>query len=349
MIGLLILGRLIEALYGPARFLAIYVLSCVAGVGLSYLLTPETSLGASTGVMGLMGALLVHNLKYRHHFPERLRWIFPFLLIMLVAQFSRDVMSQGVDLWGHVGGLLGGMVMAWLLAGRLAGSAQQERDWLPLPTAVLTASVFLLYGGYGLLTTLPQEMDLLRAGMAENFFLAGQRAFLAGQYQSAAALYRQSMEYALREDLRTQVYNSYAWTLADKLNRDLDEAERYAQLAVRAAPANPAIADTLAWVYYRQGRYQEALGQQLAAVSLAEPGRPAEAAELHFHLGAIQEALRRNDEARQSYGKALQLQPRDAAVREEITRRLRRLENVPLPQPGEPAPESDPAAARGII
>lgn len=413
MLGLLILGRLIETLYGPARMLAIYILSCVAGAAVSYLLTPAVSLGASTGVMGLMGALLAHNLKYRHYFPDRLRWILPFLLLVLMLQFWRDMLTEGIDLWGHVGGLLGGIAMGWLLAGRIAGPAQQERDWLPLPTAVLTAAAFLLYGGYGLLTSLPDQVDLLRAGktrrpaeqtayleqvvarrpyfeeaqlrladilmqtartgeaaeiykrsldrhpdnqyvrrqldlVAQDYCFRGMTAFTAAQYQASLAWYRQAMQYAPSEQTRALAYNGYAWTLADKLNRELDEAERYAKMAVKAAPGDPAIADTLAWVYYRQGRHQEALEQQLAAIGMPNAmARPAQGAELYYHLGVIQETLGQKEEARKSYARVLQLGPREQEVRDDTTRRLRRLENVPPPRPEDSTP--DPAASRGII
>jgi rhomboid protease GluP len=412
MIGVLALGRLIEAFYGPARMFVIYVLSCVAGAIASYFFNPGPSLGASTGVMGLMGALLLHNLKYRRYLPDRLNYIYPFLLIILGIQFVMDLLNSQVDIFGHLGGLVGGVVVAALMESRIAGPLQGERDWLPLPTALATACGLLAYGGYGLVSTLPAQVDLLRAARAPNrpaeisalervverrpYFVearshlgdlllrSGRReeaarhykealrqnyrasyvrrrldrvaagylrqaeaAFNAGQWEAAAANYRQAAEFATDNDLAAAANNGYAWTLADKLNRSFDEAEKYAKAGLTARPDDAAIVDTLAWIYYKQGRYKEALNEQLRAVKLAERSSartPGAMAELWFHLGAIYEKLDKTDEAIVYYTKALDARPRYREA-DEALRRLSGEKSVP----GRPAPRRDPAAERGII
>ena len=45
--------------------------------------------------------------------------------------------------------------------------------------------------------------------------------------------------------------NNLAWMLADE-GKDFDEALRLAQRAVRLAPQQPHVHDTLGWVYYKQ-------------------------------------------------------------------------------------------------
>jgi tetratricopeptide (TPR) repeat protein len=52
--------------------------------------------------------------------------------------------------------------------------------------------------------------------------------------------------------------NFLGYVLADH-NRDLAEAEKWILMAVRSEPENYAFIDSLAWVYYRQGRYGPAL------------------------------------------------------------------------------------------
>ena len=47
---------------------------------------------------------------------------------------------------------------------------------------------------------------------------------------------------------------------------DTDEALKYAQQAGELAPDNPAIQDTLGWVYYRKGIYRSAVGYLKTAV-----------------------------------------------------------------------------------
>lgn len=60
---------------------------------------------------------------------------------------------------------------------------------------------------------------------------------------------------------------------------DTDEALKYAQEAGELAPDNPAVQDTLGWVYYRKGIYRSAIGYLKAAVE--KDGTPPR----KYHLG----------------------------------------------------------------
>lgn len=110
MLALWVLGPQLEMVVGRARFLATYLLSALAGsVMVLWLADPAGStLGASGAVFGLMGALLVVAVKVGGHVQGILGWLGINLVITLVG---RDVIS-----WqGHLGGLLGGVVVAALL------------------------------------------------------------------------------------------------------------------------------------------------------------------------------------------------------------------------------------------
>jgi rhomboid protease GluP len=451
MLALLFLGYLIEAFYGRARLLVIYVLSCVAGTLASYLFTPNVSLGASTGIMGLMGALLLHNLKYRRYLPQRVNTVYPALILFVMLELWWDVAAGGgVDVAGHLGGLLGGAVLAGLLESKIAGPLQGERDWLPLPTALATVGALLAYGFAGMLLALPGNLDLIRSSQAPTtgeqiarlehalsrrpYFMEAQlgladllvdvqrdedasrryheverrypnsalvrkhlahvhdtyvaradTALDAKQWDVAAALATRAAEFAATGEERAQSYlkrgdaafgqekweqslldyklaiehaserntlatahNRYAWTLADKLNRDLAAAESHAKTAVNLAPDNFAIMDTLAWVYYRQGRYREAMSQQLQAVKTGERlmGFFDLEGELYYHLGAIYEKLGNVEDARAQYTRALGARrnryPEAAAA-------LQRLEATSKHGPDLPPPTADPARQRGIL
>ena len=78
-----------------------------------------------------------------------------------------------------------------------------------------------------------------------------------------------------------------------------------AQKAVAAMPEDSAIVDTLAWVYYKQGKLKQALVTQQRAVGLTpdEPG-------LRYHMGAIEEALGHLPAAREEYSMALRVDPK---------------------------------------
>lgn len=422
MVALFLLGQLLEVFYGPARLLVLYSLACVAGSIASYQFTPNVSEGASTGILGLMGALIVHNVRYRGHLPPRVNRLLPVLLIFLLIQFQMDLMSPTTDLAGHLGGLLGGVIMAALLEGRISGDAQDERDWLPLPAALVTVAALMLYGAGGLLFSLPRNLPLLRAGRADSpavsaatldgvlrqrpyfvearFLMAemllvsnrldeatkqyetalrsqhgmegsgpaesfrqrltrhhlrrAQLEYQRGRWRESLASYRHVLENPDRRmtDLeKADLHNSYAWILADKLNEELKDAEAHALEATRLAKDNAAYIDTLAWVYYRQRRYREALTQQTRATSLAER-RPegASMAEYYYHLGAIHEGLGDRAQALLEYARAVRATS-DYTPAAEALRRLGHPVEAPAP-PARPQPEPpavDPAIRRGVI
>ncbi len=94
---------------------------------------------------------------------------------------------------------------------------------------------------------------------------------------------------------------AYLWAVN---NTRLAEAEQYILAAVRDAPDNGAYIDTLAWVYYRQGRFHEALAQLTQAVRLI-PDDPT----IHDHLGDVLAALERGAEALGHWRRSYALDP----------------------------------------
>ena len=73
--------------------------------------------------------------------------------------------------------------------------------------------------------------------------------------------------------------------------------------------------DSLAWALFRQKKFEEAAREQEKAVRDAQKFSRAAGApmppELHFHLGEIYRALKREDDARRQYESALRLDPND--------------------------------------
>lgn len=110
MLALYILGPQLEAAVGRARFLATYLLSALTGSAAVYWLTPQfqPTVGASGAIFGLMGALLVVALTVRADVQGLLVWIgINFLLTVTVS---------GISWQGHLGGFVGGVAVAGVLA-----------------------------------------------------------------------------------------------------------------------------------------------------------------------------------------------------------------------------------------
>ncbi|MGN6575339.1 MAG: rhomboid family intramembrane serine protease [Nocardioides sp.] len=110
MMALWVLGPQLELILGRARFLAVYLLSGLAGSAAVYWLsaTNTPTLGASGAIFGLMGALVVIAFKVHGSVSAILPWIaFNFVLTFLVPHISWQ---------GHVGGFVGGLVLGALFA-----------------------------------------------------------------------------------------------------------------------------------------------------------------------------------------------------------------------------------------
>ncbi len=113
MYALFIFGRGMEARYGHGRFSLLYFLSGYAGNVLSFLLTPSPSLGASTAIFGLLaaeGMFIFQNRKLLGAQANRaLMNVLSIAAVNLLIGFS----VTGVDNYGHLGGILGGIIFAW--------------------------------------------------------------------------------------------------------------------------------------------------------------------------------------------------------------------------------------------
>jgi rhomboid protease GluP len=113
MYALFTFGRGMESRFGRLRFLALYFLSGFAGNVLSFVMTPEASLGASTAVFGLLAAEGVFLYQNRELLHGQARSAITSLVYMAAINLMIGFTVQGVDNWGHIGGMLGGLLFAW--------------------------------------------------------------------------------------------------------------------------------------------------------------------------------------------------------------------------------------------
>ncbi len=119
-IALFGLGKLCESVYGPVRFLWLFLVAGVCGSTLSYLGGNTASVGASGSVFGLMGACIVFGFRYRLVLPPHIgdlfrRRLLPWVGLNLVI----GAVIPFIDNLGHVGGLLGGAGFALVVSNRV--------------------------------------------------------------------------------------------------------------------------------------------------------------------------------------------------------------------------------------
>ncbi len=113
MYALFLFGRGLESRYGHGRFLLLYFLAGFAGNVLSFVFTANNSLGASTSIFGLLAAEGVFLLQNRRMLGPRAGRSLMNLLYMAGINLFMGFTLSGVDNFGHIGGILGGLAFAW--------------------------------------------------------------------------------------------------------------------------------------------------------------------------------------------------------------------------------------------
>ena len=116
----------------------------------------------------------------------------------------------------------------------------------------------------------------------------------------------------LRPD-HAHAHNALGYTLADR-NERLTEAHQLIEKALKLAPDDAFIMDSMGWVLYRLGRQQEAIKQLQRAYSIRQD------AEIAAHLGEVLWVNGREDEARKIWTEALKENANNEALRSTIKR-----------------------------
>ncbi|MBL8449707.1 MAG: rhomboid family intramembrane serine protease [Dechloromonas sp.] len=121
MVGLASAGAVVERIYGHRLFLLIYLGSALMGSAFSLHFGAQkvVAVGASGAVFGITGALLVALLQHRSSLPkafgkQQIGSLLFFISYALVFGFTQE----GIDNAAHVGGLMGGCLLALVLPER---------------------------------------------------------------------------------------------------------------------------------------------------------------------------------------------------------------------------------------
>lgn len=153
---------------------------------------------------------------------------------------------------------------------------------------------------------------------SDFFFNYGAAADQAGQRVMAVELLRKSIELDPENSPRACNYLGYMWA---ERNENLDEAEQLVRRALASDPANGAYLDTLGWIYFRQGKFSDAIGELLRAA-----GRlPGPDAVVYEHIGDTYEKLGKSAEAVLYWQKGLQADPASKSLPAKLDARSARV------------------------
>jgi len=108
VLGLLIFGVRIERYFGRLAFTIIYVVSGLLGSLFSLYFTRGYAAGASGAIYGLIGAIFIYT-RMTGRAVELMNWYS--LVVFIGVGIAMGFMTPGVDNFGHLGGLIGGVIV----------------------------------------------------------------------------------------------------------------------------------------------------------------------------------------------------------------------------------------------
>ena len=174
-IGLVILGRLAEDLFGGARMIAIFGVAGVSGALASYLAsTAGISAGASGAVFGLLGAVFVEITRHRQRYRSAWkRGMWGGLAVVTVGQLGYGFLYPVIDQWAHGAGLV---------AGALVGIALSPNARWAAAGVYLARAIALLFGAF----VLTAGVLVARTSLADSLTAGGTAAYQVDGFEITA-------------------------------------------------------------------------------------------------------------------------------------------------------------------
>lgn len=138
MYSLYIIGPKVEDFFGKWKYLIIYFLSGLSSSLLSIALGTDTvSVGASGAIFGLFGSLIYFGYSYRGYIGSMIK---SQMITIVIYNLLMGFFIPGIDMWGHIGGLIGGLLVASML-----GTIENKKYNINHIVVMLIYFAFLIY------------------------------------------------------------------------------------------------------------------------------------------------------------------------------------------------------------
>jgi membrane associated rhomboid family serine protease len=156
--ALYFIGPPVEQAFGTARFVVMYVIGGFTGSVASYVFgSCGGGAGASGAIFGIMGVLLVYTAQRRSN--AMMNAFFGNILFWLGLNLVFGLVAPNIDIWAHLGGLVGGMLLALGF----------DRGAVLRPAGVQVATALGVVG-LGIVLVVLRTSDLLANGCDGFFF-----------------------------------------------------------------------------------------------------------------------------------------------------------------------------------
>jgi tetratricopeptide (TPR) repeat protein len=133
-------------------------------------------------------------------------------------------------------------------------------------------------------------------------------------------------------------YLGFMW--ADR-GEHLDKAEELIRKANELMPDDAAYIDSLGWLYFRQGKNEEALAELQHAEQLLKEIEP-EDAEILDHIAQVHDKLGHRAKAEEYWKRTLALKPQNEKLVQSVEKSLGISKPKPPPKNEPPVPEKKP-------
>lgn len=140
-------GRQVCRWYGNGQFLMIYLGAALMGSALSlhFAAQHSVSVGASGAVFGVLGALMFGVWRHRDRVPPSLaRHLLKAQGAFVLITLLQGLLMPGIDNAAHLGGLLGGCLVAWQLVEVVEVETGRAKRWLGRFMALLIVGATVL-------------------------------------------------------------------------------------------------------------------------------------------------------------------------------------------------------------
>lgn len=144
MMALYQLGPFVLREFGVHRFINIYILTGVAGFAVSVLAGVHFTIGASASICGLIGAIIYFGKSRGGSYGEA---IYKQAIGWVIGLIIFGFLFSGINNWAHGGGLLSGLLIAYLLG---YNDQKMESAWskiLAYGCILITAGALLWAAG----------------------------------------------------------------------------------------------------------------------------------------------------------------------------------------------------------